>query len=74
MACCLYCGRETKAKCQICVVCLGTKKPRHRDYEAAYEADDDPMAYEDDYSEESGPDTVCRWLYDGNGGIYWGKL
>ena len=61
--CCLFCGRETTAKCRICGNCLRTSDERQRRQLADEERleregrPDTPL--EDDYGENSNADSVC---------------
>lgn len=53
--CCLGCGRDTRARSQVCARCLrGPRSAR------ALRMDPGTVTAEDDYSEESGPDSVYR--------------
>jgi len=54
--CCDFCGRDTAARCGICAKCLG-RDPYSSpiDKAATHQRMDTP---EDDYGEESGPDSV----------------
>ncbi len=53
--CCLCCGRDTRSKFQICARCLsGSGSDRVRDSEDGW------APAEDDYSEESNPNSVYR--------------
>ena len=51
--CCLCCGRDTRSKFQICARCL--RGPRTG---CSRCLDDESPTAEDDYSEESGPNSV----------------
>jgi len=53
--CCLCCGRDTRSKFQICARCLnGPRSGRERSNEEGW------APAEDDYSEESNPNSVYR--------------
>lgn len=53
--CCLCCGRDTRSKYQICAGCLnGRRSSRVRNPEDGW------APAEDDYSEESDPNSVYR--------------
>ena len=60
--CCLYCGKDTKSTFQICSQCdnknrdIQTQQVRDWDREAMF----DGCPGEDDYSEDSGPDSI--WM------------
>lgn len=72
--CCLFCGRDTRDRSRICHRCLNGETQ-------AVQPSDDCKNYlpaEDDYSDESGPDSICddhigadafpndsRWLHPG---------
>lgn len=51
LRCCESCGRDTRGR--YCIYCIGHPPPVAR----SGNSPDDPL--EDDYSEESGPDSVC---------------
>jgi len=53
---CIGCGRDTRAKDQICSHCRGGRAMRRPDQD---------MPIEDDYSEDSDPDSVNEK------GLYW---
>jgi hypothetical protein len=59
LKCCIYCGRDTTDRHGMCQQCLGmgiySSEYRGR---PAVKARETMMDYEDDYSEESGPDSV----------------
>jgi len=59
MTCCLYCGRDTNAKFGICRKCVGVDGCRgNRSTHAGPISTHGEL--EDDYSAESGPDSVYR--------------
>lgn len=66
--CCKGCGRDTESTSGYCIYCIG-QPPRgnlrsreHLDRPAvsSKRLGSRPMDHEDDYGEESGPDSVCR--------------
>lgn len=55
--CCLFCGRDTRSRCQICSRCLG-EDDGHQESEP--ERPWPQQIGEDDYSEDSDADSVCK--------------
>lgn len=58
VVCCIYCGRDTRSRSGICRRCLGADVSQSVDRSGRGPEDEVPL--EDDFSEESGPDSVVQ--------------
>ena len=60
LRCCFGCGRDTGGTTGYCARCIvqGVYAPQAR-HDGTAARVNDPMALEDKYDEESGPDSIC---------------
>lgn len=58
--CCKHCGRDTVSKTGICVFCTGSFRGPKRLPGGINNTDKMHECLEDDYSEESNPNSVCN--------------